>query len=298
MEARNTFEPKNTVKFLQHEQFDLKKKRAYAVESFDCRNFLQPKLGLPQTLLNVLTNIGLSKKEAAIYLANLELGPALASEIAKKSKLNRVTTYDILEKLITEGLVHLKTVKNVKTFTATEPDELRLEVRKHYTDFKEALPELRRIQGKTSHPHIRYYEGLEAVKKIYTDTLTSKTEILNYANSKSIREFWPNYDKDYVAARVKAQIYLRGIAPLDEYGNKVARQNERMYREIRLVQAGPYSFTNEINIYDDKVGIVSFSKNTIMGMIIESEEVANTQRAIFMMAWEFAGMGKRRSDED
>ncbi len=154
------------------------------------------------------------------------------------------------------------------------------------------------MQGKSSHPHIRYYEGLEAVKKIYTDTLSSKTEILNYANSKSIREVWPNYDEEYVKARVKAQVYLRGIAPLDEYGKKVARQNERMYREIRLVNAGPYSFMNEINIYDDKVGIVSFSKNTIMGMIIESEEVANTQRAIFMMAWEFAGMGQGTGEEE
>lgn len=253
---------------------------------------------MPNNLQSVLTNIGLTKKEASVYLANLELGTALASEIAQKSKLNRVTTYDILQKLIQEGLVNCQSTKKVKTFTAIEPDLLRLEVRKHYMDLKEALPEFRRLQGKSSHPHIRYYEGLEAVKKIYADTLTSRTEILNYADSKSIREFWPNYDEEYVKQRVKERIYLRGIAPLDEYGKKVAHQNESMYREIRLVKAGPYSFTNEINIYDDKVGIVSFSKNTVMGMIIESEEIANTQRAIFMMAWEFAGMGKGTGEED
>ncbi|QQR55243.1 hypothetical protein IPG41_01640 [Candidatus Peregrinibacteria bacterium] len=243
---------------------------------------------MSNNLKSVLTNIGLSKKEAAVYLANLELGTALASEIAKKSKLNRVTTYDVLEKLISEGLVSSQMIKKVSCFTAMEPDQLRLEVRKHYLDFKEALPEFRRLQGKSSHPHIRYYEGLDGVKKIYADTLSSKTEILNYADSKSIREFWPKYDQEYVKKRVEAKIYLRGIAPLDEHGKKVAQQNESMYREIRLVKAGPFSFTNEINIYNDKVAIVSFSKNTIMGMIIESEEVANTQRAIFMMAWEFA----------
>lgn len=223
-----------------------------------------------------------------MYLASLELGPAPASEISKKSKLNRVTTYDILEGLMKEGLVTAQVIKKIRTFTATEPDELRQEVRKHYLDFKEALPELRRIQGKTSLPHIRYYEGLDAVKKIYADALTAKTEILNYADSKLIREFWPNYDREYVNSRVEKKIYLRGIAPLDEYGKKVANQNEKKYREIRLVRAGPYSFANEINIYDDKVAIVSFSKNTVMGMIIENEEIANTQRAIFMMAWEFA----------
>lgn len=245
---------------------------------------------MPNTLLSVLTNIGLTKKEASVYLANLELGTALASEIAQKSNLNRVTTYDILQKLIQEGLVSSQVTNKVKTFTAIEPDLLRLEVRKHYMDLKDALPEFRRIQGKSSHPHIHYYEGLEAVKKIYSDTLSSRTEILNYADSKSIRKFWSKYDDEYVKARVKEKIYLRGIAPLDEYGEAVAEQNESMYREIRLVKAGHYAFSNEINIYDDKVGIISFSKNTVMGMLIESEEVANTQRAIFMMAWEFAGM--------
>lgn len=242
------------------------------------------------TLQNVLTNLGLTPKESKVYLAVLEIGTSPASDVALRAKMNRVSTYDILKKLITRGFVSTHTEKRVKYFTATPPDLLRQDFRKKYMDFKEALPDLRRLEGKASHPHIRYYEGLEAVKKIYADTLTAKTEILNYADSKSIREFWPNYDQDYVAERVKRRIYLRGIAPKDDHGKKVVAENEGKYREIRLVQAGPFSFANEINIYDDKVGIVSFSKNEVMGMIIESPEVASTQRAIFMMAWEFAGM--------
>lgn len=241
-------------------------------------------------LQNVLTNIGLNPKEAKVYLANLEIGSAPASEIAIRAKMNRVSTYDILERLISRGFVSTFIQNNITYFRATEPDILRQEVRKKYMDFKEALPELRRLKGTPSHPHIRYYEGLEAVKKIYADTLSAKTEILNYADSKSIRTFWPSYDKDYVDERVKRRIYLRGIAPDDEAGRNVMRSNEEKHREIRLVRAGPFSFNNEINIYDDKVAIVSFSKKEILGMIIESEDIANTQRAIFMMAWEFANI--------
>ena len=40
---------------------------------------------IKQTLLE----IGLSGNEADIYLALLELGPSLVSEIAKKTKINR-----------------------------------------------------------------------------------------------------------------------------------------------------------------------------------------------------------------
>lgn len=250
------------------------------------------------SLQNVLTNIGLTPKESKVYLAALELGPSPASDIALRSKLNRVTTYDILEKLIQRKYMSSVTKDRVTYFTATEPDVIRQDIRQKYLDFKEILPDLRRLHGSTFIPRIRYYEGIAGVKKVYADTLTAKTEILNYADSKSIREHWPTYDKDYVDERVKHRIYLRGIAPLDELGKKVAADNEKKHREIRLVKAGPYAFSNEINIYDDKVSIVSFGKKEVVGMIIESPEIANTQRAIFMMAWEFAQSGRGEEEEN
>lgn len=243
-------------------------------------------------LEDVLIDLGLTKKEAQVYLANLELGDSPASDIAMRSHLNRVTCYDILDKLLKRGLISTYTKKKIKYFAATDPDILRYDFRQKYMNLKSALPDLRRLHGKSSHPRIRYYEGIEGVKKIYADTLNSKSEILNYADSKLIRQFWPNYDKEYVEERVKRKIYLQGIAPRDEQGEKVASENKLRFREIRLVEPGEYSFANEINIYDDKVAIVSFGKDELVGMIIESNEVADTQRAIFMMAWEFAGKGK------
>ncbi len=239
-------------------------------------------------LQKVLINFGLNEKEAAVYLATLELGPSPASSVAVKAKLKRVTTYDILEKLMDRGFISLQEQDGVKIFSATDPDLLREDFRQKYMDFKSALPDFRRLHGKTTHPRVRYYEGLEAIKKVYAETLSAQTEILNYADSKSIRDYWPTYDVDYVEERVRRGIYLRGIAPLDEYGKKVARDNEKLHREIRLVRAGPFAFKNEINIYDDKVAIISFGSDKIIGMVIESPEIANTQRAIFMMAWEFA----------
>jgi HTH-type transcriptional regulator, sugar sensing transcriptional regulator len=240
------------------------------------------------TLKEILINIGLNQKEAAVYLATLELGDSPVSEIAFRAKHNRVSTYDILKKLKTRGFVSSYIKARVTYFAATDPDLIRMELRKKYMDFKGALPDLRRLHGKTAHPHIRYYEGLEGIKKVYSDTLNSKTEILNYADSKSIRSCWPTYDDEYVRERVRRKIYLRGISPRDEYGEQVAADNPSNHREIRLVEPDKYEFANEINIYDDKVSIISFGKTELVGMIIESPEIANTQRAIFMMAWQFA----------
>lgn len=240
-------------------------------------------------LHKTLTDIGLTQKEADVYLASLELGPSAVSDIALRAKLNRVTTYDVLKKLHQRAYVSKFTQDGVTVFTATDPDDLRNDIRQRYMSLKSALPDLRRLHGKTQHPHIRYYEGTEAVKKVYADTLNSKTEILNYADSRLVRQFWPHYDEEYVTQRVKKKIYLRGIAPRDEHGALVAELNTKSHREIRLVPSDRFPFHNEINIYDDKVSIVSFGKDEVLGMIIQSQEIADTQRAIFTMAWEFSG---------
>lgn len=245
-------------------------------------------------LHDVLIDIGLSSKEADVYLASLELGPSPASDISLRAKLNRVTTYDILEKLMHKGFVSTHTEKRMKIFVATNPDMIKHDVQQKYANLREVLPDLRRLHGNTSHPRVLYYEGLAGIKRVYADTLTAKTEILNYADSKVIRDFWPEYDKDYVAQRVKKKIHLRGIAPRDEFGEAVAAQNKATHREIRLVPRTEFSFANEINIYNNKVAIISYGKDELVGMIIDCPEVADTQRAIFMMAWEFAG-GKRKA---
>ena len=88
-------------------------------------------------------------------------------------------------------------------------------------------------------------------------------------------------------------IHLRGIAPDDAAGRKVHGEDKEKLREIRLVPARDFDFGNEINIYDRKTAICSFgSQRDLFGVIIESKEVAETQKQIFEMAWRYAGRRK------
>jgi len=242
---------------------------------------------LTKTLIPTLKNIGLTDKEARVYIACLEAGSNVVSKIGKLAGLNRVTAYDILEKLKEKGFVNFLTKNNLKYFSATDPEIIVAETQRKTQNLKSILPDLKRLKGDTVHPHIQYFEGVDGIKTIYADTLISKTEILNYANSREIRNFWPDYDKEYVEKRAKKKIFLKGIAPNDKWGKQVHTDDKKYFREIRLIDPKRFDFTNEINIYDDKVAIASFSSELI-GMIIESKEIANTQRAIFKMAWEFA----------
>lgn len=244
---------------------------------------------MQQELIQILTSLGLTDKEAKIYIATAEAGTAPVSNIAQMAHLNRVTTYDILDKLKQKGLISHFTKKKIKFFTAIKPEILLEEFEKRTNSLRTAIPKFKRLTGEIAHPRVRYFEGLEGIKAIYADTLTSKTEILNFSNSDEIRKQWPNYDEEYVAKRAEKKIFLKGIAPKDRAGETVKSQDDKYHREMRLIPPDKFNFTNEINIYDDKVSIISF-KNELIGMIIESTEIANSQRAIFEMCWQFSNI--------
>jgi len=53
-----------------------------------------------------------------------------------------------------------------------------------------------------------------------------------------------------------------------------------------LIPENGFPFDNEINIYDDKVAIISYEDST--GVIIQNEHISNTQKSIFNFAFEHA----------
>lgn len=246
---------------------------------------------MAKDLVHIIQSAGLTEKQSQLYLAGLRLGSAPASDYAKATGLNRVTAYNILEEMVRAG--QCASVKKARAtwYAPVPPERLAVEARKNADALQRSLPELRGLQGaKFRQPHVRFFEGWEGVRRVYEETLTAKSEILNFANSAVVREFWPTYDEDYVAERVKRGIHLCGIAPDDEAGKRVHGEDRKKKREIRLVPARDFDFTNEINIYDSKVAICSFASSPSMfGVIIESGEVAETQRQIFEMAWRYAG---------
>jgi len=241
---------------------------------------------------DILLKLGLNEKEAKIYLTCLELGTATVIEISRKSGVTRGSTYDILESMLDKGYVSKIHHDKHMVFTAVDPEKIKKQYQDSLRNFELVMPELKGLFHKHAKPKVTYFEGIDGIKRVYEDTLTSTTEILNYANSKEIRIHWPTYDHDYVRMRAKKKIFLKGIAPDDESGKTVKKDDKNFFRETRLLPSKSYKFTNEINIYDNKVAITSYA-DELVGIIIESEKIADTQRDIFKMAWAYAGLLKK-----
>lgn len=234
-------------------------------------------------LESIIENIGLTKKEARVYLAALEIGSNPVSKIAQKARINRVTTYDIMEKLAKRGLVTSFTRAKVKYYSAADPELVTNEYKKKVEELEAALPHLKQLSGEVAQPKVMSYESLEAIKKIYREILASDNEILMYSNIQEIESHWSTYTEDFERKRMDYEIPLRMIAVDNERGKFFQEYDDEFGRKTRLVSGEHYDFSSHTIIYDEKVAIISLGSP--IGVVIEDSQVASSYRALFEMNW-------------
>lgn len=238
-----------------------------------------------------LIHFGLTEKEAAIYVSLLELGTSVVSEVSKKSKINRSTSYVLLESLSKKGLVSISLQQNMRYYTPAPPERLvqLIDERvKHDTQLlgqiRNLLPELKSMfNGIGPKPKVSYFEGAEGIRSVYEDTLTSAETILAYASIENMHTALPDYFPDYYRRRARRGIHIRSIHPDTPASRERINFDREEARESVLVPADAYNFSPEINIYDNKITFMSLREK--FGLIIESAELANAMKKAFELSW-------------
>lgn len=244
-------------------------------------------------MLQHLIRFGLPEKEARVYLALMELGPSSVSEVAKRAKVPRTNTYHLLNALVSKGLVsfHGRTGKMI--FIAEEPSRIVQMLKsqsegyhRFYQEAKDLLPEFHSLYHKDDAKlHIRFFESVEGLVSIYEDTLTAKTEILGYASVEYQHQFFPGYFPAYYTRRTKLGIHVRCFLADSEESRRIKSLDKAHLRKTYLLPP-KFSISPEINVYDNKVAIMSLKEK--FGAIIESKAVANAFRNVFELALERA----------
>jgi HTH-type transcriptional regulator, sugar sensing transcriptional regulator len=236
---------------------------------------------------NVLSKLGIEDKKAEIYLSCLERGGETAYFLAKKVGLKRPTAYDILYSLQKDGLVYISIKNNKKLFYPADPEVLMRKIKEREKDLNEAMPLLQSMYNSPkTKPNILYFEGVEGIKQVYNDNLKALKrgdEILAYGGE-DIVKYMPKYTEHYVNERVKIGIIVRALYKRTKEGENYISKSKEQLREFRLVDPRLFDIQNEVLIYKNKVAITSFGKE-MFGMIIESREIYNSQKAMFELAW-------------
>ncbi len=242
-----------------------------------------------RALLPKLEELGLTKKDSRVYLALLEMGSATADQAAKATGLNRSTTYVIIKKLMSDGLVsQFKDGKKTK-FNAESPLNLeRLVEQQHELikgrehKAKSLIPDLMEIFTTTGErPIIRYFEGKEGLISVREELLKVKSkEYYAAASVDAMQKMFTNeelveFSKRRAKKNIKVHLmYNYSGEKLPSYGNQ----------KLLKIDEKKFPFTSDIYIYDNTV---SFANTTdrIGGIIIESKAVAETMRSLFNLIW-------------
>lgn len=237
-----------------------------------------------------ITSLGLKKQEAAIYLALIQLGQARVGQISDLCGIQRTFVYNILDRMAELGIVSSVEIRGIKRFSVISIDQLKKRQEFRMSRFEEVLPELRAIVKTVGDkPKVQFFEGKEGIIEAQNDTLNMipGNEICAYYTGEGLYKDDPDFIKRYVKRRVAKKISVRAIGTDTPNTRIWSNQDKKQLRRSRIVPADKFPFTNEINIYGNKINILSL-QGELIAVVIESESIAKTQKAIFELAWDGA----------
>lgn len=256
---------------------------------------------------NVLEDSGLKSGEAEIYDLLLQFGDSPASQLTSKTKLKRGMIYKFLDDLKQRGLISSYS-KNKKTYFKPEhPYKILESIEKTIQESKtqetmlqSTLPQIvntfNTLQNK---PGVRVYEGIEGIKEVYMDTLREKKEIWSILQTSNVEpSLYKWLTTNYAKQRSKEGIWAKVMVSQEEKAQKYIEKNEAEKRETKIVPKGKFPIAVEMNIYGNKVAFMNFKKNEgNIGIIINNKLIADTMRALFLLAWENTLKTKLGSDK-
>jgi sugar-specific transcriptional regulator TrmB len=243
------------------------------------------------SLKKALEVLGLTEKQTLVLGVLLEGGPMLVAAIAKATKLNRTSTYDLVHELSGLGLVTRVKKEGAERYQAIDPELLPayLERRREVLEeskrqLSELLPQLKllRSRGK-SITRVQYFEGVEGIKQAYEGTITNNHSKVMYGflgTDAVVRLMDPSWPPYYIGKRVAQGVKAYTIAIDTPSSRHYKGIDEKHLRVTKLLPPG-YDFEIELVTYDDKVLITSFSQEKPLSVLIEDEKIAELMIALF-----------------
>lgn len=252
---------------------------------------------MDEQLIGNVEDLGLSNKEAKVYVAALMLGPSPVQKIADFASVKRVTAYVILEALVNLGLVS-QSVKGKKTFfVAEEPENLRrllakkeqaLDEQKH--GFENIMPQLKALKGVPQEtPSIQFYDSPEGIRSLFNSfygahKLDTDT-VYGVSNLDQLHAFFPELmhtqaNPDRVKHKLKSRfLYTTERGPIYKDTDKDTM------RESRWVPPDKVMLNGDINIIGNHIILLSLTGNRPLGVTINSIELSKGMQALFELAW-------------
>lgn len=240
---------------------------------------------MPTPLIETLTAVGLTDKEAKVFIALLALGEGSAAQIADKAEIKRTIVYFTLERLIERGYASELTGQKVRRFAAVPPMRLLQHVQANAENLRMMLPLLRALQqGREDTPQVELFEGKEAILPVYRSMECARHSYYLTCWDR-LQEHFPEEVRRWSmnAAYPKNPSIVRNLIVDDGTGREMAKKMEKNLRQSFHVLPSSWTFDMNFGIADNTLAITSFQP--LFVVVIRSRQVADCVRLLFELAW-------------
>lgn len=244
----------------------------------------------------ILKEIGLNENEALVYQILLELGPKPAQELVEPSGLSRGNLYNTLNSMKYKGVVS-EEVGTKTIYTAVDPETLRtlaktnvLEAQETLNQLESTLPSLKSaFRLITKKPLFRVFEGVEGIKKIYSEILAEDKPIYSLIGPDApAPELYTWLRSSYLKKRVSAKIHVYAIASGGRKASTLEQEAEQELRTIINLPAEQFNFEGEVTVFGNNIAFINYKETELVGLILESTSLANTLRSAIKALLEYA----------
>jgi len=244
---------------------------------------------------SVFVSCGLSEKEALLYDIMLTHGAQTASELEKLSGFKK-NTYALLSALLSKKLAQRIKSNNKILFRPAPPSVLTEIVQKTAQSIAQTqstltamLPELTSsYRISVDKPIVRMYEGQTGLQDVFEDIYGPKQGdniVWGCGDIERVNiEFPKHLEEKLIPLRMKHKWLAKSIFVHNPAGQKLHENDAKELRDSSLVDGNTYPMPAEIDVYDDKITMISFEQQEFVGLMIENKAFAQTLRSIFTLA--------------
>lgn len=236
-------------------------------------------------LATVLEQAGLTKKQAAVYLATLELGRVSVGYIAYKAGIKRPTTYVILGELQQEGLIEVIPRGTTTLYQAMDPQVILERLNQKAALFKDTLPQLRAILNVAeTKPKIRFYEGKQGIYNLYANEILRQKEFFSLVNLDAFAKVYSERDMIQLLDRMKeSQVKTRELVDSSPAGRWYIKEKDSRRLGKTRVLPKDFKFAVDFVVYGHTVATISL-KN-LVAVVIEDAAISQAQLQLLELLW-------------
>ncbi len=210
--------------------------------------------------VELFQNLGLSKNEAELYEALLELGEASVSKLNQKTNINRRNIYDVLNRMIEKGLTIIVVRSGENRYRPVDPKKLKELVDEKSRQLENRLEELNKLYHSTPREdEVFVYRGAEGWKNYMRDMIrVGKPAYFIGAKGgwldERVKHFFPEFISE--ANKKKLEFYHLFDWKMQTECPDVFKYVKEDYRFLPK----EYSTAAAIDVFGDHVNILSDMK--------------------------------------